>query len=152
MPKHNEFTDTERPISVADLDKIERALGLAFPPDVREHYLKRNGGSPNRYLFKRDDRVYVVQGFLSVRFGPSHNRLENVFQDLKIDREILPKKLVPFAIDPGGDYYCFSVDEVDKGAIYVFVGEHADAPERATLRLANSLPEFIEGMVDDEDD
>lgn len=55
----------------------------------------------------------------------------------------MPDYLVPFAIDPGGDYYCFSTRPADLGAIYAFHMDLWREPERAMDRLAASVADFF---------
>ena len=139
----NELTETERPIDERYLSEIENRLGLRIPPDIRAHYLRYNGGSPTRYLFKRGDRTFVFQEFLPFRFGDY--RVEDAFYDLKTSQGLLPANLVPFAIDPGGDFFCFCEQT---GEIYFFVVEQGKTPDQAKCYLANSLAELIDGMVE----
>ncbi len=147
--EENEFVETEQPITEAELDDVERTFHFTFPMQVRSHYLRYNGGSPTNYLFKKDDTVFVVHEFLPVKYGK--HLFETSFRNLKVEAEILPKHLVPFALDPGGDYYCFSVRDKDAGSIWIYRGEYSDEPERAVQFIAKSLNEFVESMVADED-
>src|SRR5262249_54572364 len=142
------FVETEPGIDDADLDEVERTLGFTFPKELRSHYLRYNGGSPTKYLFKKGETVFVVHEFLPVKYGK--HLFEQSFRNLKIEAEILPKHLAPFAVDPGGDYYCFSVRKKDIGSIWIYRGEYYDEPERATEFLAKSLNEFVSNMVADE--
>lgn len=144
----NRFSHTQQPVDNTDLDAVERRFAFSFPREVREHYLQYNGGSPEKCLFQND---YVVHEFLPVKHG-EHGTLEDSIQHLKVEAPILPDYLVPFAIDPGGDYYCFSIRPQDHGAIYFFAGEfYEDTPERAVKYLARSLPEFLGSLTEDED-
>ena len=133
----------------ADLDDVERSFHFTFPKEVRSHYLRYNGGSPTNYLFKKDDTVFVVQELLPVKYGK--HLFEQSFRNLKVEAEVLPKHLVAFAMDPGGDYYCFSVGDKDVGSIWIYRGEYSDEPDRAMEFLAPSLNEFVERLVADED-
>ncbi|HLN26642.1 MAG TPA: SMI1/KNR4 family protein [Gemmataceae bacterium] len=145
---NNTFVDTEKDISDADLSRVEETFGFSFPSAVRLHCLKYNGGSPQKYLYKAGDTIFVVHEFLPIRYGK--DRLEDTIQSLKHDDEILPKHLVPFAVDPGGDYYCFSVRSQDQGTIWFYIGDYHDEPEKAAVYVAESLPEFIQGMTEEE--
>jgi cell wall assembly regulator SMI1 len=146
--KYSEFSDIERGITDADLEDVERSLGFTFPQEVRHHYLQYNGGSPTRYLFKKGDMVYVVHQFLPIKYGK--HRFEESFYNLKIKAEILPKHLIPFAVDPGGDYYCFSVRKDDNGSVWIYRGDYSDNPDKAVEFLAGSFNQFLESMETDE--
>lgn len=147
--KENEFINTKEPVLDTDLNHLEHMLGFSFPVEVRVHYLRYNGGSPTRNLFKADDRVFVVSQFLSI----SHGKVlfETSFRHLKEDHNILPNHLVPFAMDPGGDYYCFSTRPEDLGTIWFFIGERYEDPARASVYLAKSLTDFVNQLVEDDD-
>lgn len=146
-----EFIRTVQPVTISDLGEVERAFGFSFPADFRDHYLTHNGGRPPQYLFKKDDTVFVVSEFFPIKYGRANCSFEDVFRDLKIEREVLPKHLVPFADDPGGDFYCFSVSDNEVGSIWIYRGEYSDEPDRAVEFLAPSLNEFLENMVAEED-
>ncbi len=147
------FTDLGGPVDSDDLAEVERLFRFIFPLDFKRHYLAINGGYPaaRRYLFEKDGVIYVVNHFLSIKYGRDGTRFEDVNRDLKIEDNILPKYLVAFADDPGGDFYCFSTREQDAGSIWIYRGEYSDEPDRAVQFLASSLPEFLAGMkVDNE--
>ena len=55
-------------------------------------------------------------------------------QWLKIDKHLIPTHLIPFADDPFGNLYCFSVRTNDFGAIYWLSLE----------QLGNDKPRFVE--------
>jgi hypothetical protein len=145
-----DFIRTVQPVTSSDLGVVERAFGFSFPADFRAHYLNHNGGRPQNNLFKKDDTVFVVSEFFPIKYGRANSLFEDVFRDLKMDQEVLPKHLVPFADDPGGDYYCFSIREKDAGSVWIYRGEYSDDLERAVTYLAKSLPEFIENLEADE--
>lgn len=146
-----EFIGTVQAVTDSDVGEVERKFGFSFPGDFRDHYLTHNGGRPEKNLFKKDDTVFVVSEFLPIKYGRTNCLFEDVFRDLKIDQQVLPKHLVAFADDPGGDYYCFSVRDKDAGSIWIYRGDYSDEPDRAVEFLAKSLDEFLESMVADED-
>ena len=144
-----DFTNTAHAITTADLNELEEKYGFAFPQDFRLHYLRYNGGSPTKCLYNKGGDIFVLQEFLPVKFG--EGRLEDSFRHLTVEDAILPAHLVPFAVDPGGDYYCFSTREEDRGSIWFYIGEYRDEPDRAVEYLAKSLPDFMERMTEEED-
>jgi len=142
----NPFENTMHPLSIEDIEEVEKSLETILPSALREHYLRHNGGCPKKYLYRKDGRVFVVQGFLPMKYGPPGTRFEDKYRNLK---EVIPDCLIPFAIDPGGDYYCVSTRESDCGSMWLYIGEYFDEPDRATLLLCASLQEFLEGMTDE---
>jgi len=147
---NNLFIDTNKPISEADIDYVEQQFGFKFPKEIRSHFLEYNGGCPEKYVFKKDDTFYVVQEFMTIKYGNPDTSFETTIDDLKIKRKILPEHLVPFAVDPGGDYYCFSVGKSDFGSIFIFRGEYSDDSNRSTRFLSPNIFQFIESMIEEE--
>ena len=43
-----EFHDCEKNISEQEIWEVENKLGVFFPADFKAHYLKWNGGTPNK--------------------------------------------------------------------------------------------------------
>lgn len=150
-PPADDFIDAEQPVTSTDLAEVERSLDFIFPPQFRSHYLTHNGGSPRRCLFHGKETIHVVNQFLPIKYGRKDYRFEDVYRDLKVERGILPKHLVAFADDPGGDFYCFSVRDQDAGSIWLYIGEYGDEPKRASKFLAPSLADFLAGLREDKE-
>jgi hypothetical protein len=140
----NEFGNTAHPLNSEELDRILHELGINVPDELKRHYLAFNGGSPKKCLFNDGETIYVVQEFLPVKYAPPGFRFEDVVRDLKQERKVFPEHLIPFANDPGGDYFCISNDSQNRGSIYIFRSETAyHYPDRAVKFLADSLHDFI---------
>ena len=65
----NPFIRTKHPLTNADLIEVEQKFHFTFPSEFRRHYLQYNGGSPEKNLFKKNDRIFIVQEFLQIKFG-----------------------------------------------------------------------------------
>jgi cell wall assembly regulator SMI1 len=153
-PYNNKFINTKEILTDEDISDIEKKYKFTFPKDIREHYLTYNGGEPERCVFVDEDGdEYVVQRFIPIKHKNKRGggNLETTLDMLRVD-EILPNWLIPFAEEPGGDLFCFSVDEDEEGAIYYWSHEYeyGEDPEEYVTYLAESLKEFIEAMVEDE--
>jgi cell wall assembly regulator SMI1 len=153
MEYDNEFENTARSLTSDELEHVLDELGIEIPNDLKAHYLAYNGGNPKKYLFREDDVIYVLQEFLPIKYAPVGRRFEDVIHDLQDDLKrgckVLPDYLIPFAIDPGGDYYCISNRQEDLGSVFIFRGEHFDQPNRACKKLATSLRDFIDQMEEE---
>lgn len=70
------------------------------------------------------------------------------------DEKIIPTWLIPFADEEGGNLFCFSVREKDKGAIYYYTHEFefGDNPENHIVYLTQSLFDFINSLVEYDDE
>lgn len=144
---NNVFFDVAAPVTADDICQIETQLGVSFPGEFKTHYLRYNGGSPERCLLQIDDSEFVVQEFFPLRYGDVGDRLEDICDDLQNVRQILPKHLVPFADDPGGDFFCISIDTREVGAIFHFCCDYYDDPSRAARYLTATLSEFVNRLV-----
>jgi hypothetical protein len=141
-----EFINTSTSIVEADLDAVEQRFGFIFPCEIREHYLRANGGQPTRNRFINAERICVVHDFLPIKASviPTLKTLETHLKWLKIDQQVVPAHLVPFATDPFGNFYCFSVRERDYGAIYWLKMEGECRPEGDLLAV--SLNAFLDEL------
>lgn len=145
----NKILNTKGNITEKDLVEIENKYNFKFPQDFFSHYLKYNGGTLQKDIYKDEDGdEFVFNWFIPIK-SESRN-LETVLDLLWVDGTI-PRWLIPFADDPGGDLYCFSIDEDDKGAIYYWSHEYdyGEDPEEHVYFLAGSLKEFIDAMTED---
>lgn len=132
------FTHVSAAVTASDLNNIEQRFGFIFPDAVREQYLKYNGGHPDRNRFPGAKGAFLVHDFIPIRM------LEKLIQWLKVDQGVLPDGLVPFADDPCGNLYCFSVGQEDFGAIYWFEAE--GCRQHRTEFLARSLDDFLANL------
>lgn len=88
---------------------------MSFPKEVVEHYVKWNGGRPQRPLFRNVDFDEIeVSEFLPMMVAPrSPNGSSLLMEEAATDgwrSNRLPRNLVPFAIDWGDNYFCVDVD------------------------------------------
>ncbi len=139
--------ETQSPLTDQDLKQIELQLGFLFPKDLRQHYLTFNGGRPVPNVYSTTEQFYTIHEFLSIHDGIKGNRFEDTFQDLVLDNEHFPKNLIPFAIDPSGDYFCYSLQKDHEGEICLFQAEYYDDPKRSTQYIAKSLQHFLESLI-----
>lgn len=121
-------------------------LGFPLPEELREHYLRFNGGQPVPNLFPKDGELYEVHDFYPVRYGHS---LEEAYRNVVIGNKWFPSHLIPIACDPGGDLFCYSVKPSELGAIYLHQSDYYDDPERAVVFLAKDLATFLAALVTD---
>lgn len=133
------------PVSVVDIKEVEKRFGIQLPKPLKEFYLQSNGGRPDRDRYKGDGDIYIVNAFLPIKYAAgTGGTLERSIQWLKVDRRVLPDDLVPFAVDPFGNYFCFSISEVGAGAIY-FVGMECKGIPNGIL-LCSSFDEFLANL------
>lgn len=143
------FVDTKPPVSDVDLDGVEIALGFPLPEDLRKHYLHFNGGRPVPNLFRKSGEVFSVQEFLPIKYGMHGERFEDTYKELVVGNDFFPGELIPIASDAGGDYFCYSMRDGEKGAILFYQSDYYDDPARAIVPLCESLKEFLDSLVSD---
>jgi len=129
-------TDCEEPLTEGKVASFERELGLQFPPGLREHFLRANGGRPDPCVYEDDKVDTVVSEFLPLRHGKGS--AISVYQDHVLSKAFVPRHFFPFAVDGGGDY--FYVDcSPGGGRVYLYRHDTAYEP---VVPLNVSIDEF----------
>ncbi|OOE12565.1 SMI1/KNR4 family protein [Fictibacillus arsenicus] len=145
----NKILGTKDNILEADLQALEKIFNFIFPSSFKNHYLLYNGGYPEKGLHVGNDyNEYVVDNFIPVK--NENGRSLFSFLPLLNDEKIKPSWLIPFADEEGGNLFCFSISEKDNGAIYYYNHEfeYGDNPENHIVYLSQSLPNFINKLVE----
>ena len=64
----NVFHSVKKTLTNEDLRKFESENNIVMPLKIREHYLKYNGGYPERSVFcsKEDKKQYVINYFFQL--------------------------------------------------------------------------------------
>lgn len=145
----NKILGTKDNILETDLQELEKRFNFKFPSTIRDHYLLYNGGYPEKSLYVgNDSKDYVVDYFIPVK----NEKGQSQFSILPLlnDEKIMPKWLIPFADEEGGNLFCFSISEKDNGAIYYYNHEfeYGENPENHIMYLSESLPDFINSLVE----
>ena len=96
-------------IDVADkkvFTEIEDERNISFPTELKEFILNTNAATPSRYNFMVGNNERVLGAILSF----NHNEIDtdSVFSALSV---IDDKNLIPFGIDPFGNYICYSLSD-----------------------------------------
>lgn len=148
------FLDTKKGLTENEILNFEKKHNIIMPEEVKKHYLMYNGGYPEKSVFvlEDDERKYIVNYFFSIECGEGL-ALEK-FLPLLDDENIFPKWLVPFADDEGGNLFCYSIKDSDNGAVYFYDHEfeYGENVEDHIVFLSSSLVDFINSLVEDEED
>jgi|SRR5471030_1196794 cell wall assembly regulator SMI1 len=125
-----QFLETSKPLQLADLQEVENEFGICFPLEFKEHYLKHNGGYPEKDKFKwESDGITRINTFFSIKHT-GFVSLESVYRQFVIDEQYLPIGIVPFASDDGGNDFCISVREADYNCVYYCNHDHYEIRDR----------------------
>jgi hypothetical protein len=124
-------------VTQVELDRAEKAIGVAFPPAYAEFLKKYDGGSFVECVFHGSNAGSLIVNSCFSLCGWNGDPLEEAAEYMK---EFLPRGSVPFADDPGGNVFFL---DVTKGG-QVWFWEH----ESRTLHyLSEGFREFAEALV-----
>ena len=107
------FYDCDKNLSENDFNEVEKKLEVSFPASFKSHYFKWNGGDPNLSCFVNDniDYDYIeIRDFIPMKYSkqfeddPDFTLEGRAINEWKLNE--LPKNLIPFAFDWGGNYLC----------------------------------------------
>ena len=135
-----------------DLKQFEQTYDILIPQSIKNHYLKYNGGYPERNVFvsEGNEREYVVNYFYSIGCGDDM-ALEKTLPLL--GKDIFPDWLVPLADDIGGDIFAYSIRKGEEGAIYYYSHEfeYGENPEENVTRLSDDINTFLDSLILEEE-
>lgn len=98
------WQDIENLDDKASIAVVERALSVTFPHLYLETVKKFNGGSPINNIFDTDkSSERVFSNLLSFNLDSKYS----ILSDWEDNKERMPNGVIPFAVDPGGNYICF---------------------------------------------
>jgi hypothetical protein len=123
-----------------DFAAVEQALEVLFPEDFKQCVAQYNGGRPTPNRFDSSThRETVMKSLLSFRLADKGNVLD-VFGWI---RNRLPRKVIPFANTPSGDYLCFDY-RASQPNVVLWDHERASLdPEDALSFVADSFTALI---------
>lgn len=160
---NNKMLRTEKSIvTEKDLQKLDERYNIKLPEDFIKHYLKYNGGYPIRDMVidkEHEDNLIPFGCFYAIKSDDTEDdgvELNDMLKTNFAEDSIFPKWLVRFADDGMGGEYCWSLRKDEYGSIYywdceVNLGDDPSKTDDYAIFLADSLEEFINAMVEDED-
>jgi cell wall assembly regulator SMI1 len=143
------FSRIRPPLTQADLASVEKRLGVILPADLKDHYLRHNGGRPAPRFFEKNDEWYGVHQFLTMIHGDHNTGFEETYRDLALDNPLFPAGVIPFAVDEGGDYFAYSVRPESYGQILFVQSDYFQEPDRYLVFLSPSLANFLDALADE---
>lgn len=123
-------------IDVSDTDVFEeigKERSISFPTELKDFILKTNAATPSKYNFMVGNNERVLGAILS--FNRNESDTDSVFTALSV---IDDNNLIPFGIDPFGNYICYSLEE----NVVVF-WDHETGNVAST---GASLTDFVESL------
>lgn len=135
------------PATGEDVAQLEKRLGVRLPTDYLECAITNHGGNPQPKCLDfggKHDRTFDV--LLSLIDNTEEQSVMEAYQDIG-DR--IPGKLVPFAANAGGDYYCFDYRESAIPKIVYWDHEKAFRnPAKAVCHVADSFIDMLHMLHD----
>lgn len=157
----NNIINCEKKIGRADITKTEEKLSITLPDDFVSHYLQFNGGISEKSWWDGDEDFEPIEmaAFKPFAYNSQTNNAPESLIDgcyiSMVDREVIPKNLLPFANDWGGNFFCLDLDNY---SIVYFATDSfdEDLTMQENLRklqryLTNSFANFVNGLVAEED-
>lgn len=123
-------------IAIADenvFKEISRNRRMHFPEALKSFIMENNAATPANYRFMVGSNERVFGAVLS--FNRDESDVDSVFTALSVIKD---PDLIPFGIDPFGNYICYSV----KGNDVVFWDHETDSVEST----GKTLSEFIDAL------
>lgn len=117
-------------IDVADqkiFEELEQELGIVFPEDLKSLILEANAATPSKCHFMVGALEHILGAVLS--FNRNEEDTDTIFTALTA---VADKNLLPFAIDPFGNYICL---DLKKGEVVFWDHETGSASTTDTSLL-----------------
>ncbi|WP_030140899.1 SMI1/KNR4 family protein [Pseudomonas fluorescens] len=150
----NKFPDPETAVTSMDLDRLESIIGKRLPAPFRSHYLKYNGGVPERTYWLGDDFDEPLEVAAFKPIAGSDSTVLCTYQ-LMLKKQLLPANLLPFANDWGGNFFClnldteavsyFTTDSFDSGRSPEENQTHSERP------VCSNFLRFVQGLIHEDD-
>lgn len=128
--------DWKYKIDIADPNvffDIEKEFGVVIPEELRSLIIIANAATPSKYNFVIGDTERVLGSILSFNVGETDT--DTVYTALSIMED---KTLVPFAIDPFGNYICYS-NKDNKVVFWDHETGDVSSTEKGLSEFINSL-------------
>ena len=151
MTTRAEFTDGGPALTLDDIRRAADETGVTFPESVVALYMRVNGGVPINPRWTNDANVdTLVNEFLPVRYPTADGRtLESTCRRMRA-QGVLDDDLVPFAVDDGGNFFCFEA----AGPICFTATDTwrdgltpAENRVRSRIHIAGSMEEFLDRLA-----
>jgi cell wall assembly regulator SMI1 len=154
-----QMSKSDPKVNGSDLELLEAELGHALPESFKVFYLTHIGGVSDRDWWDSADEYEPirVKKFKAVAPSGALDVLETKYLGgcyaVMTTKEVIPKTLLPFAIDDGGNFFCldltdgnvcfYATDSFESGSSYA--ANHA----KAYRWLTSSFSAFVEGLKDE---
>lgn len=143
------FSEVSKQLTINDIREIEEKLNIKLPEQLINHYLKFNGGIPDKpYVCSNiSDIETSVHAFSPMKYDDELDyTLEECYLNYKT-RSVIPEKFLPFAYDAGSNPFCINLKTGQVVIIWLDMGE---VTEKEIKLLANSFDEFMNSLQEED--
>jgi hypothetical protein len=144
----NIFLETSSSITKEEIIEVASKLDIKLSDEFINHYTQYNGGYPIRRFYKWPDGASTrIDHFFSIKYeGFTH--FEEAYNDLFIIEQVLPLGYVPFAVDDGGNFFCFSVLPSNYNSVFYAAMYHysSENPSDYLTIVGLSFKNFIDNL------
>ena len=152
------LTNSDKNITIEEIEKIEKELDIIFPSELKKFYLKYNGGESNKKYFNIKNLMSNYQiTFFKPMLKEQMLKGEMTISIYKhyilgIEKKYLISNLIPFADDLFGNFLC--IDKYGKIYYYAMDMWSFDISLEYNLKenlylLANSFNEFLDMLTEE---
>lgn len=113
--------------------QIEKERGIVIPSSIKELIRNTNASTPSKYNFLIGATEKVLGAILSFNYDESDT--DTVFTALNVIKD---KNLLPFAIDPFGNYICYDIPK----SVVVFWNHETNTVSSTNM----DLDEFLSSL------
>ncbi|WP_306353328.1 SMI1/KNR4 family protein [Flavobacterium sp. '19STA2R22 D10 B1'] len=156
MTTENVFFDCEEAIHTTDIDYLEKEIGYELPASFRVHYLKYNGGIPERtYCYNETMFEPMEIAAFKAMAKENDSSVPSILSTYKLmlEKQVIPIHLLPFANDWGGNFFCLNLIT---GAISFFATDSfyeelspAENQAKAEVQVGTNFGSFIIELIDE---
>lgn len=149
----NAFLNCKQALTDADISAAEQEIGIRMPAELKQQYLRCNGGAPDRRCWVRGEgwSPDCIAMFIPIRpIGATDKEFgkKNLQRAMSLLSEHLPPDFIPIANDDGGNLFC--IDSAT-GSIYFYTMDTGETFNEKKKDLTSSLAGFVEGLRARED-
>ena len=155
------------PKPTEDLIKdFEEGYRVKLPNEFKRFLLEYNGAVPITYILPLDSNEYVIERFLCLLNDYKEHEdgdyvigvvISQIFDRLTDSEDIIGMDVIPIAFLFGGDFICLDyrkegIDYRENENPIVVIWDHEESEESkpVTKKVADSITEFFDMLVEDE--
>ena len=148
MKKSIEWFDCEGPATQQRIDLVSREIGVTFPKTFIALMKECDGGTPEITSFKYYNNVIdaVVGDSLGCFMGFEEKGCaqDHLLGHYRSEFNYLPKGVIAFAFNGGGDYICFDYRKGKKNLDpEVVCWDHEESEEESIFFVAKNFDAFM---------